>query len=395
MNKPRPSRKTRAGADQDADVVVRQQRRGHGRVTLQDVAALAGVTAITVSRFLREPGVVAAATAERIGQALASSGYVPNRQAGHLASGGSRVVAALVPNVAQSIFAETVQGLSDGLQAAGHELLLAVTGYSMEREEAQLRALLGWGPGAIVVTGRHHSAGAKLLLRQARQAGTPVIEWWDQHPRPSGFTQVGFDHAEVGAAMADHLLALGHRRLAYVDSGVVEDVRAHERSAGFARRVAAAGAWLLALNAPVGDAFDAGRQALHQVRAARGRKLGTGTGASTDTDTDTDTDADISASANTSAIAFANDQLACGALLEAQRMGLSVPGELALLGFGDFSIGRQLTPGLSTVRPPRYEIGWQAAQAVFEALREGRDAAHRPLAWELLPRGSTLNSNQP
>ena len=385
MNKPRPSRKTRAGADQDADVVVRQQRRGHGRVTLQDVAALAGVTAITVSRFLREPGVVADATAGRIRQALASSGYVPNRQAGHLASGGSRVVAALVPNLAQSIFAETVQGLSDGLQAAGHELLLAVTGYSVEREEAQLRALLGWGPGAIVVTGRHHSAGARLLLRQARQAGTPVIEWWDQHPHPSGFTQVGFDHAEVGAAMAAHLLGLGHRHLAYVDSGVVEDVRAHERSAGFARRVAAAGARLLALNAPVGDAFDAGRQALHQVRDAKGRKpgMGDGTGASTPTST------------TTSAIAFANDQLACGALLEAQRMGLSVPGELALLGFGDFSIGRQLTPGLSTVRPPRYEIGWQAAQAVFEALREGRDAAHRPLAWELLPRGSTLNSDPP
>ncbi len=364
MKVPSPSPQTRVSGPVGDDVAVRQQRRGHGRVRLQDVAALAGVTAITVSRFLREPGVVAGATAERIRQALADTGYVPNRQAGHLASGGSRMVAALVPNLAQSIFAETVQGLSDGLQPAGHELLLAITGYSMEREEAQLRALLGWGPGAIVVTGRHHSRGALQLLQQARRAGTPVIEWWDQHALPAGFTQVGFDHAEVGAAMAGHLLARGHRHLVYVDSGVVEDVRAHERSGGFARRVAAAGARLLTVIAPVGDAFDAGRQALNQVRAVRGRKPG--------------------------AIAFANDQLACGALLEAQRLGLSVPAELALLGFGDFSIGRQLTPGLSTVSPPRYEIGRQAAQALLQALDEGRDAPNRPLPWALLPRGSTV-----
>ena len=325
---------------------------------------MAGVTAITVSRFLRQPTVVATGTAARIRQALDSTGYVPNRQAGHLASGSSRVVAALVPNLAQSIFAETVQGLSDGLQASGHELLLGCTGYSMEREEAQLRALIGWGPGAIVVTGRHHSRGALVLLRGARQAGTPVIELWDQHPQPGGFTQIGFDHAGVGRAMADHLLGLGHRQLAYVDSGVVEDVRAHERSAGFAARMAAAGVGLRMLTANLGDPFDAGRQALQALRRAKGPAP--------------------------TAIAFANDQLACGALLEAQRLALAVPGKLALMGFGDFSIGRQLTPGLSTVRPPRYDIGWHAAQALLQALRDGRDAPHRPLAWELVPRGSTV-----
>ena len=92
------------------------------------MAQAAGITSITVSRFLREPAVVASDTAERIRAALAHTGYVPNKQAGLLASGAGRMVAALLPNLANSIFAETAQGLSDGLQAAGFELLMACTG---------------------------------------------------------------------------------------------------------------------------------------------------------------------------------------------------------------------------------------------------------------------------
>ena len=150
--------------DPDNDAAPRQ-RRGHGRVTLRDVAAAAGVTAITVSRYLRQPGVVAPATADAIQAALSATGYVPNKQAGVLASGRGSIVAALVPNLAHSIFAETLQGLSRKLEAAGLELLVAATGYSLEREEAQIRALLGWAPRALVVTGRHHTPGALKLLR--------------------------------------------------------------------------------------------------------------------------------------------------------------------------------------------------------------------------------------
>ena len=71
------------------------------------------------------------------------------------------------------------------------------------------------------------------------------------------------------------------------------------------------------------------------------------------------------------AAAFANDHLACGALLEALQCGLRLPRDLALLGFGDFPIGRQLRPGLSSVHPPRYEIGAEAARQVLAALRDG------------------------
>ncbi len=363
-----PSSKTPVAANADGAPAARQARRGHGRVTLQDVAQAAGVTAITVSRFLREPAVVAADTAERIQAALAHTGYVPNKQAGLLASGAGNIVAALLPNLANSIFAETAQGLSDGLQAAGYELLIAATGYSLEREEHQLRALLGWQPAAVVVTGRRHSPGALRLLANAKAAGTPVIEIWDHHPPERGagrtsFTQIGFSHDEVGRAMAEHLLRAGHRQLAYVDSAVAEDYRAHERGVAFAAAVHVAGASVAVTVAPSGDAFDAGRHVL-------GVLLQAGPPAIT-------------------AAAFANDHLACGALLEATERGLAVPQRLALLGFGDFAIARQLSPALSSVQLPRHAIGAETARSLLDALRRGKPAVPVSLPWTLVARGST------
>ena len=348
---------------------ARQPRRGHGRATLADVAAAAGVTAITVSRYLREPQRVAPATAAAVATALHLTGYLPNKQAGVLASaaaGSARMVAALIPSIANSIFAETVQGLADALQGSGCELLLAATGYSAEREEEQLRALLGWFPSALVVTGRRHTPGALALLRQAQARGTPVIEIWDHHPEPGAenFTQIGFDHEQVGRAMAEHLIARGYRSLAYVDSGVAEDFRAHERGDGFLaaakrRRVPAR-----RITAPVQEAIEAGRQAFAGLVDTKGRP-------------------------SVRAAAFANDHLACGALLQARAHGLVLPQDLALLGFGDFSLGRQLDPPLSTVHTPRFEIGQATARALLQALHSGQAAADERLPWTLIARGSS------
>ena len=335
------------------------KRRTHGRSTLQHIADAVGVTKVTVSRYLREPHRVAPATAERIARALAEQGYMPNRQAGMLASGRSRVVAAIVPSLANSVFADTVQGLAEGLQSRGYELLLAATGYSQTREEQQIRAVLGWSPDALAVTGRQHTDAARALLQAAANAGTPIIEMWDWQPRATAFAQVGFNHAEVGRAMARHLARAGYRALAYVDTGVAADFRAHERGKAFlgaARAVAGVQAQLL--TATAGDAFEAGREAVTRLLDSRGR-------------------------IQVDAIAFANDHLACGAYLEAERRGIAVPAQVALMGFGDFPLTRQLGAGITSVRPPRYEIGRETAAfalpmanstciSVSRTMRDGR-----------------------
>ena len=381
----------------------RRARRGHGRATLDDVAAVAEVTKITVSRYLREPTRVAPATAERVRAALAATGYLPNKQAGLLASGRSNIVAALIPNLGHSIFGETVQALSEALQATGHELLLASTGYSPEREEEQLRTLLGWAPSALVVTGRHHTPGALRLLAEARAAGTPVVEIWDHHPpeltttqasmaapmaAPMPFAQIGFDHGAVGQAMAAHLLDAGHRRLAYLDSGLDTDFRAHERGAAFAAEAQRRGAQVQMLRAAVGDPFNAGRQAFDDLGLGGRRRLVSATVADTAPAT-ASANVPATATATATAIACANDHLACGVLMQALDAGVAVPDDLAVLGFGDFPVGRQLRPALSTVRPPSQEIGRATAQALARALATGEPPQSRALPWQLIARGST------
>jgi LacI family gluconate utilization system Gnt-I transcriptional repressor len=89
------------------------------------------------------------------------------------------------------------------------------------------------------------------------------------------------------------------------------------------------------------------------------------------------------------AAAFANDHLACGALLEAARRGVAVPERMALLGFGDFAIARQLSPSLSSVQLPRHAIGAETARSLLDALHRGKAAASVALAWGLVARGST------
>ena len=297
---------------------------------------------MTVSRTLRDPASVAPQTADKVRASIQAVAYRPNKQAGMLASGRSQIVAALIPSIANSIFAETIQGLSDTLQGHGLELMLAPTGYSLEREEQQLRTVLGWAPAAVVVTGRRHTPAALTLLEEARAGGTPVIEIWD-HPRGAGdggFVQIGFDHREVGQMMARHLLARGWRSMAYVDSGVPEDFRAHERGQGFLETALTAGAQVRIFQAERLEPMLAGREALSKLQQ---------TGLP-------------------QALAFANDQLAAGAVLQALASGLCVPGDVAILGFGDFPIAAQLAGGISTVAVPRYDIGKQAACELVSAI---------------------------
>jgi LacI family transcriptional regulator, gluconate utilization system Gnt-I transcriptional repressor len=322
------------------EVIQPLRRKGHGRVTLREVAELAEVTTMTVSRFLRSPHLVTPSTAERIQEALLNTGYTPNIQAGHLASGRSHVVAVIVPNMSHSIFADTLHGLVIGLEALGLQMLVASSEYSLEQEARHIRAVLGWAPAGLILTGRHHSPSSEKLITQSAQLGIPVIEMWDQRPKAMpAVSQVGFQHGDVGAQMADALHSKGYRQCLFIDSAVQEDFRAHERAQGFMHRAEQLKQACACIPAAPGDPVEAGRRVLIQAMKSH----------------------QTAPSKTSLGVACANDMLAVGAWLAAQELGLSLPQQVGILGFGDFPLGRYWAGGLSTVRIDGEQIGRECA----------------------------------
>ena len=150
--------------------------------TIHEVAKLAGVSLITVSRALNTPYLLAPATLKRVEAAVAATGYVPNLVAGGLRSARTRLVTALVPTLMGQLFAEMIDALTETLAANGYQLMLGQVGYSAEsREDDLLRAIVGRRPDGIVITGVMHSAEVRQLLLNSR---IPIVETWTSPRRP-------------------------------------------------------------------------------------------------------------------------------------------------------------------------------------------------------------------
>ncbi|MFC4276243.1 LacI family DNA-binding transcriptional regulator [Achromobacter aloeverae] len=324
-------------------------RRKIAAITIHDVAALAGVSAISISRYFNQPDRLSEELRARVEDAVVRTGFVPSQVAMGLASARSKVVCAVIPSIANSVFSETVQGMTDVLRSSGHQLLLATSNYAMAEEESAVCAFAGWRPAAMILTGPTHTERTDAVLRAA---GCPVVETWDVRPqRP--FHQVGFSHEQAGHDQAMHLLEQGLRRIRFVRTGMPEDFRAEQRAQGYARAMEASG---LAPDVHVPadlDPFEAGAKAITHFAAESARRRPQG-------------------------IIFANDNMAAGAILAAPGLGLSLPLDCAIVGFGDFPIARRLTPALTTVHPGRYEIGRTAALLVLRLIGEGGGAALPP-----------------
>src|SRR5215475_5788001 len=198
--------------------------------TLSAVAERAGVSAITVSRVVRLPEMVAPQTRARVEAAMRELGYVPNQ----LAGARTKSVGVLVPTIANSIFADTVQGLSDELEPLGYAVILAQSRYDAAREDHMLAALLSRRPEAIIMVGSPATDdGARLL----RRAGIPVVETWELPPDPIDAV-AGFDNHAAGVAVAQHLVMQGRKNLAFIGG---DDPRATRRWNGYSDTLGKAG----------------------------------------------------------------------------------------------------------------------------------------------------------
>ncbi|MCP5415627.1 MAG: LacI family DNA-binding transcriptional regulator [Chromatiaceae bacterium] len=313
-------------------------RRGGDSVTLEDVARLAGVSTITVSRALNYPDKVASKTLEKVNRAISQTGYVPNLLAGGLASRRTRLITAIVPSLANMVYAETIQYFSKPLRDAGYQVLLGESGYPEASEQTLVSAILSRRPDGILLTGVNHSADCRRLLLAAR---IPLVETWDLTPTPLDVV-VGFSHERLGAAVADFAVRKGYRQVATLSAS---DRRAKFREAALLGRLAELGIQEISCaEVPVPTDLRRGRSGLARL---------------------------LDQGFTGGLVCCSSDTLAQGALIEARARGLHVPQELAIIGFGDQSFAADLYPALSTVRIDRPRMGELAANALIARI-DGR-----------------------
>jgi len=342
MSNVKPSAASVESAGNPSQEPVRRSRSGAKGMRITDVAAQAGVSPITVSRALNNPASVAPETLERVRQVVQKLGYVPNRLAGGLSSSKSRLIAAIVPTIAHSLFSETIQVFSETMSRAGYDVLLALSAYSDSNEEHLLDTVLSRRPEGVLLTGVAHTDS---LRERLRKVGIPVAETWDMTDTPIDML-VGFSHWKVGEAIAERFLANGARAPALI---CANDGRALARRAGFRDRLARAGIVEVpeAIVSPP-SSVAAGKAALADL---------------------------LERAEAVDAVFCGSDLLAIGALGQAKRMGLDVPSQLSICGFGDLEFAAETNPTLTTVRVDGTRIGTSAARFLLDRLsgepREG------------------------
>lgn len=335
------------------------KRRGSGRPTIADVAALAQVATTSVSRALRNPELVSEKMRARITDAVEQLGYAPDPNARALASSRADVIGVLVPSFTNSVFTDVIVGLYDELGDSHLQIQLANSHYSILEEERLLKMFNNQRPTAMIVAGIDQSETSRRLLEEAK---CPIVQIMEMAADPVDML-VGFSHFDGGKTATEHLIAAGYQNIAFI--GARMDPRSQRRMAGYRYAMEAANIFKpeLLTTTPQNSSIPLGSQLLGDALL----KMPT-----------------------LDAVFCNNDDLALGVLFESQRRGISVPHQLGICGFNDLDMMQVAYPSVTSVRTPRYEIGRTAIRLVQDHLSGLQSEARSvDLSFELIEREST------
>ena len=303
-------------------------------VTTSDVARLAEVSTATVSRTLNTPNLVRPEVRERVEAAIEKLGFIPNDSARALRQNKTRLIGVVVPTLSYALYAEFYQKLQDALGRHGFFALLATSEYDLHVEAEQAIRLIRQGAQGLVLVGKIREKRLTDFLAASR---IPTVNTYVVDPTDNT-NNVGFDNVKAIESAVDHLIALGHRRIAML-SGITtgRNDRALARRRGYEATMQRNGlkseGWVE--EAPYTIA--GGRSALRSM---------------------------LDRALKPTALVCGSDMLAIGALQECKTRSINVPRDLSIMGFDDLEIAAHLDPPLSTVEVPSKEMGIAAAEYI-------------------------------
>jgi LacI family transcriptional regulator len=334
-------------------------------VSMKDVAALAGVSVGTVSNVLNSPALVSDATRARVEKAIAKLGWVRNESARQLRAGRSRSIGIVVMDVANPFFTDIVSGVEDYVHNLGYSVQLGNSAQQTEREAAHLKLFE-----------QHRVRG--LLFAPISEVGQRVVEMRghgipvvivDRAAKDAPYCSVAVDDVEGGRLAVGHLVAQGHRKIAFVGGPVsIQQVRDRHLGAQLALSQLGDSGHLMTIST---DRLDTGSGTV-----AAGELVA------------------LPAGERPTAIFAANDLLAIGLLQGFVTNGVSVPEEISLIGYDDIDFAAAAAVPLSSVRQPRHALGVRAAELLFAEIDSLDDEAphehqHIEFAPDLVVRRST------
>ncbi|MBA3794455.1 MAG: LacI family DNA-binding transcriptional regulator [Rubrobacter sp.] len=326
---------------------------------MAEIAALAGVSKPTVSKVMNgQPG-VAAGTRERVERVIAERGYVRHGAARALSAGRAGSVNLVVKEVDNAYFTEVIRGVEETLERAGLSMVLTATHDEARRHRRWMARVVEHGTdGAILVLPDEHFAHVEELRRH----GIPVALVDDRGESPPGVPSVGATNFAGGFAATEHLLSLGHQRIAMVGGPPFKSTR--ERIAGYRTALQEAGVPPdPLLEKPGGFVAETGYEAARAL---------------------------LRAPDPPTAIFAGNDLQAIGVYRALYELGLHTPDDVSVVGFDDLPLARLLTPALSTVRQPVREMGALATKMLLGIIAEETlESTRVELATSLIVRESS------
>ncbi len=329
------------------------------RSNISDVAREAGVSAMTVSRALRNPDKVSEKTLLKIKAVVDRLGYVPDPAASALAAGKTNVIGVIVPSVTNNVFSDVMRGVYEAAEGSKWQIQLGNSRYSPLEEETLVRTFLSQKPAGLILSGLDQSSETSKLLMGA---DCRIVQIMECGPDPYDM-MVGFSHVDASRAATRHLLEQGYDRPGYIAARL--DPRSQRRLKGFKTEAELAGVYApnRVVTTPRPSTVTLGCELVADL---------------------------LSKAPDTNAVLCNNDDLALGALFECQRRGVRIPEEFGICGFNDLEMVAAANPSITSVRTFRLDMGRIAFENLVEAL-QGAEPQQKTidLGFDVIPRGST------